>query len=425
MQTILVYLFYILSNSATCRTISASTRGAWKRHVFGDLRPYTCLFERCVESNTDFDRRHWWQLHISQYHWRTWSYPFKCGSMFPSAVELGDPVRHHYLPNASDEHLSTVVARGEVSVSSDVTKECPLCRQAISGLKSYVKHTGRHLNSWLYSHFPVLKMRDWRMTSKVMSRTMKHLSWELSRPMTTVEMLLPNLMSDVTAGETPDGEAPRPSAASPISYGEPVIEPGPDWIQGNDRPIDTRFARRHLSLETLRTCNVDFDFDADPDCVLVKRWVPECEQDLMLKHTNASVRNGSKINWRRRQAGGSRQFNKPLADSSNPRKLKPEGDIGSLSGNLSNDSEDYHDNAGGHITSNARRLRRRVQGTSLAFHDPPPDTKLGEQQLEGGVSENVSGRLPINDEEVDGESLLLRREQLRRLQKTQRRALSF
>ncbi|RKL50450.1 hypothetical protein BFJ70_g1611 [Fusarium oxysporum] len=103
----------------------------------------------------------------------------------------------------------------------------------------------------------------------------------------------------------------------------------------------------------------------------------------------------------------------------------PEGDIGSLSGNLSNDPEDYHDNAGGHITSNARRLRRRVQGTSLAFHDPPPDTGLGEQQLEGGVSENVSGHLPTNDEEVDGESLLLRREQLRRLQKTQRRALFF
>ncbi|KAI3584196.1 hypothetical protein IWW34DRAFT_782640 [Fusarium oxysporum f. sp. albedinis] len=54
-------------------------------------------------------------LSLRKYHWRTWSYPFKCGSMFPSAVELGDPVRHHYLPNASDEHLSTVVARGETS----------------------------------------------------------------------------------------------------------------------------------------------------------------------------------------------------------------------------------------------------------------------------------------------------------------------
>ncbi|RYC81042.1 hypothetical protein BFJ63_vAg16072 [Fusarium oxysporum f. sp. narcissi] len=29
---------------------------------------------------------------------------------------------------------------------------------------------------------------------------------------------------DVTAGEMPDGEAPRQSAASPISSGEPVIE---------------------------------------------------------------------------------------------------------------------------------------------------------------------------------------------------------
>ncbi|EXL58244.1 hypothetical protein FOCG_05183 [Fusarium oxysporum f. sp. radicis-lycopersici 26381] len=31
---------------------------------------------------------------------------------------------------------------------------------------------------------------------------------------------------DVTAGEMPDGEAPRPSAASTISSGEPVIESG-------------------------------------------------------------------------------------------------------------------------------------------------------------------------------------------------------
>ncbi|KAM5343875.1 hypothetical protein ACJ41O_012412 [Fusarium nematophilum] len=127
------------------RMISAGTRRAWKRHVFGDLRPYTCLFSRCIESNTDFDRRHRWQLHLSQYHWRTWSCPFKCGHMFPSAVELENHVRHQHLPNAGDGQLSTVVARGEVSVSDDISKECPLCGHAASGLKSYLKHVGRHL----------------------------------------------------------------------------------------------------------------------------------------------------------------------------------------------------------------------------------------------------------------------------------------
>ncbi|KAI0513265.1 hypothetical protein F5B22DRAFT_611873 [Xylaria bambusicola] len=51
------------------------------------------------------------------------------------------------------------------------------------------------------------------------------------------------------------------------------------------RPTYTRFARRHLSLETLRVHKVDFVLDEDPDYVLVKRWVPEDEQDILWKHT--------------------------------------------------------------------------------------------------------------------------------------------
>ncbi|KAH7017917.1 hypothetical protein EDB80DRAFT_706334 [Ilyonectria destructans] len=51
------------------------------------------------------------------------------------------------------------------------------------------------------------------------------------------------------------------------------------------RPTYTRMARKHLSVETLRSYQVDFDFDADPDYVLIKRWVPEWEQDQLWKHT--------------------------------------------------------------------------------------------------------------------------------------------
>ncbi|KAM0084087.1 hypothetical protein ACKRZS_003729 [Fusarium odoratissimum] len=159
--------------------------------------------------------------------------------MFPSAVELGDHVRHHYLPNASDEHLSTVVARGEVSVSSDVTKECPLCRQAISGLKSYVKHTGRHLEQ--LALFALPSIEDEGLGDDVESDEQNDEASELGAISTDDNSWDasskphdgPHAMvvghdgeGDVTAGETPDGEAPRPSAASPISYGEPVIESG-------------------------------------------------------------------------------------------------------------------------------------------------------------------------------------------------------
>ncbi|KAI8719934.1 C2H2-type domain-containing protein [Fusarium sp. LHS14.1] len=139
------------------RMIFASTRRAWKRHVFGDLRPYTCLFSHCTESNIDFDRRHQWQLHVSKYHWRSWSCPFKCRGMFPSSQELEDHIRHQHLANASNERLRAVIARGEVPVPFDISKECPLCGHVVSGLKSYVKHVGRHLEQLALFALPDIK----------------------------------------------------------------------------------------------------------------------------------------------------------------------------------------------------------------------------------------------------------------------------
>ncbi|KAF5583093.1 uncharacterized protein FSUBG_13214 [Fusarium subglutinans] len=56
-------------------------------------------------------------------------------------------------------------------------------------------------------------------------------------------------------------------------------------VPQKDRPVYTRFARKHLSLETLREFGVNFDFDTDPEYVLVERWVPEWEQDRLWKHT--------------------------------------------------------------------------------------------------------------------------------------------
>jgi hypothetical protein len=67
------------------------------------------------------------------------------------------------------------------------------------------------------------------------------------------------------------------------------------------RPTFTRMSRKHLSIETLRTYNIDYEFDVvslkgshsgmranssqDPDFVLIRRWVPEHEQDILWNHT--------------------------------------------------------------------------------------------------------------------------------------------
>ncbi|KAI8295828.1 Reticulocyte-binding protein 2-like protein a [Colletotrichum sp. SAR11_240] len=53
------------------------------------------------------------------------------------------------------------------------------------------------------------------------------------------------------------------------------------------RPTYTRMARKHLSIETLRTYRVEWELDTDPDYVLIRRWVPEWEQDTLWRHTRA------------------------------------------------------------------------------------------------------------------------------------------
>ena len=73
------------------------------------------------------------------------------------------------------------------------------------------------------------------------------------------------------------------------------------------RPTYTRMSRRHLSVETLKEFRIDFEYDKmvripfpspslpfsqthtntsqDPDYVLIKRWVPEYEQDFLWEQT--------------------------------------------------------------------------------------------------------------------------------------------
>jgi len=52
-----------------------------------------------------------------------------------------------------------------------------------------------------------------------------------------------------------------------------------------NRPTYTRMARRYLSIETLNAFRIDYTLDPDPEYVLIKRWVPEYEQDFLWNHT--------------------------------------------------------------------------------------------------------------------------------------------
>ncbi|KAH8895650.1 hypothetical protein GQ53DRAFT_803904 [Thozetella sp. PMI_491] len=58
-----------------------------------------------------------------------------------------------------------------------------------------------------------------------------------------------------------------------------------DTIKQESRPTYTRMSLKHLEVDTLIQCNIDFQYDDEAGFVLIKRWVPEWEQDFLWEHT--------------------------------------------------------------------------------------------------------------------------------------------
>ncbi|KAK0614514.1 hypothetical protein B0T14DRAFT_499766 [Immersiella caudata] len=142
------------------RMISASTRPAWKRHVFSDLRPYTCLFKDCIDYSADFERRSQWRAHILQHHWKSWFCPFQCHGSFTSPVDLKEHLTHQHLPGVSSGHLETIATLGERSASETTAVNCPICNHVTIGLRQYTRHIGRHLEQLALFALPKLDQHN-------------------------------------------------------------------------------------------------------------------------------------------------------------------------------------------------------------------------------------------------------------------------
>ncbi|KAK4442030.1 hypothetical protein QBC34DRAFT_339374, partial [Podospora aff. communis PSN243] len=127
------------------RMIAASSRPAWKRHVFNDLRPYTCLFKECLGYSTDFERRNQWRAHVLQHHWKSWRCPFQCDGAYTSASDLKQHLAQQHLPDVPPSQLEAISTAGEGQAPETTAVKCPICHHATIGHRQYTRHVGRHL----------------------------------------------------------------------------------------------------------------------------------------------------------------------------------------------------------------------------------------------------------------------------------------
>ncbi|RFN46235.1 transcription factor [Fusarium flagelliforme] len=141
------------------RMISAKTNTAWEQHVLGDLRPYTCILSECIDSNSDFDRRHDWQSHVLKYHCQSWSCPFKCRGKFFAAADISRHIGEAHLPTVTQQELKLIAGLGERNDPEEIGHSCPLCWYWAKGVTQYVNHVGSHLEQLALHALPRVEIK--------------------------------------------------------------------------------------------------------------------------------------------------------------------------------------------------------------------------------------------------------------------------
>ncbi|RYP11318.1 hypothetical protein DL764_000136 [Monosporascus ibericus] len=233
--------------------ISVSSTLQWKKHVYADLRPYVYLYQDCPTPHEEYGRRHEWMdhVHIPQGH--------------SDALEQVD--------------LDALVESSETVSTMNRDLHCPLCKETSGSIKLYQRHVGRHQTELALFALPYTEdgdedgseQNDDRIESDASSHSIEN-DREAERK--------PREENDAEEREK-IYEAKLQGRFLWAGLDEKEIHA---VHEDKSRPTYTRFARRHLSLETLRAYSIDYKLDLDPDYVVIKRWVPEPERDASLQN---------------------------------------------------------------------------------------------------------------------------------------------
>ncbi|KAK4229267.1 hypothetical protein QBC38DRAFT_508389 [Podospora fimiseda] len=108
--------------------VEAYDRHTWKKHIYSDLRPYTCLVRDCVVApDREFGRRHEWMQHVQRNHWKTYRCPLAARQVW--------------------NHWATAEATFKPTnpkIWSFKCVRCPLCQEVLYSIKKSQRHVGEH-----------------------------------------------------------------------------------------------------------------------------------------------------------------------------------------------------------------------------------------------------------------------------------------
>ncbi|KAH7370573.1 hypothetical protein BKA65DRAFT_366218, partial [Rhexocercosporidium sp. MPI-PUGE-AT-0058] len=138
-------------------------KNEWKKHIFGDLRPYVCTFESCGLNM--FESQNQWFEHEMRFHRKQWTCQYCKETTAQSRPELEKHMTLIHADRIQESHLDGLLDACRVS-RVDAT-ECPLCteygnkfqrinqsKKCDVSLKQFQEHLGRHMEQLALSALP-------------------------------------------------------------------------------------------------------------------------------------------------------------------------------------------------------------------------------------------------------------------------------
>ena len=120
-----------------------------RKHVYSDLRPYTCLEKDCTASSfeQEFSRRYEWRTHVQQAHWNIYTCLFGCTSVFTSTSSCKEHLTKTHADSIPQGEVDALVKLGAQPRGSNEGMRCPICgdEEVLGSEKGYWRHVGRHL----------------------------------------------------------------------------------------------------------------------------------------------------------------------------------------------------------------------------------------------------------------------------------------
>ncbi|SCN82593.1 related to 1-phosphatidylinositol-4,5-bisphosphate phosphodiesterase [Fusarium fujikuroi] len=139
-----------------CQTIpvsEAKNNNRWRKHLAEDIRPYTCIFDRCPTPDAYYSSRSMLEQHFRQDHPPVWVCPL-CdhGSVCPTMTEMMDHLHDTHAQDAREDISSIISSSAQTRMCIE---SCPLCEvKGDTDSPELIDHVFEHVHDFSLRSLP-------------------------------------------------------------------------------------------------------------------------------------------------------------------------------------------------------------------------------------------------------------------------------